>query len=734
MTVDQTANFVRGGVSSSVGSADTTINVDDASTYPDPTAGRGEYNLVIWDLDQYIRPDLDPNAEIVRVTGRDTTNDTLTVQRGQENTTAASHPSTSELHLSATSKNFDDIDSKITSSLTISGSGGLNGGSAELGSTIDLNISGNLSLDSDLEAVDGETIWDESATEIPDSVMGSISNSTLTNSSVTVAGNSVSLGGTTSINHNNLSTISSDDHHTKYTDENAQDAVGTIVNGGTDLTATYDDANNTITFDHNDTSTQGNVSAGGGAAITDVNLDGRGHITSISTTDLSSSYDNYSNWTLRGDNGTTTNINSGNTFDISGGTDISTDITSTGGTTVIDVSHNNTSSQGNVSTGGATVIDDINLDGRGHVTGLNTQNRSLDDWANANADVDLGNNDLTGVAKIDGDSGNHRIRFDDNNSYIEISDQSNNRTSDLVVQDVYIDDQGVWLADDTIVTVSGGTDISGGSAGLTGSLTVDHADTSSQGNVSAGGGAAITDINLDGRGHVTSISTTDLSSSYDNYGHWGLEDDDGNNTSITSGTDVRIDSGSDISTNISSTGGYTEIDISHSNTTSQGDTTTGGSTVIDDIYIDGNGHVTNMNTQNRSLDDWNGANSNLNIGHNNLYNVNKIEDNGVEVYLDDGNSRVEIQDNNSNRIEILASRIYLENGAGWFDGNHAELVGVGSSDHHSKTSSASELSDVSPDSDSNAHHNPSNQDVDSVDGYDITKNGGGGSGIIDFQT
>jgi hypothetical protein len=230
MTLDQTANFVRGAVSSSVASGDTTINVVDASIYPDPA--NGNYNLVIWDA-ELGRPEEDPDVEVIRVTGRDTTNDTLTVTRGQESTTAVSHPSTSEMHLSSTEKVFDNIDTKLFSSLTISGNNGLDGGSGELGDTVNVGISGNLSLDSDLTAKDGETIWDESATYIPQSQ--------LENDSITVAGNNVSLGGSTAINHTNLSNVLSDQHHTKYTDSNAISAIegatlsSNIDFGGNDL-------------------------------------------------------------------------------------------------------------------------------------------------------------------------------------------------------------------------------------------------------------------------------------------------------------------------------------------------------------------------------------------------------------------------------------------------------------------------------------------------------------------
>lgn len=78
---------------------------------------------------------------------------------------------------------------------------------------------------------------------------------------------------------------------------------------------------------------------------------------------------------------------------ISTGTDL------TGGSGVslgssLTISHANTSDQGNVSTGGATVIDDINLDGNGHVTNLNTENRSLDQWANPNSRLNLDGNGI----------------------------------------------------------------------------------------------------------------------------------------------------------------------------------------------------------------------------------------------------------------------------------------------------------------------------------------------------
>ena len=235
MSLDQTTNFVRENAAESIGSTETTISVDDASTFPDPN--NGNYNVVIWDYDTYKRPDEDPDVEIMRVTGRDTSNDTISVTRGQEATAASSHPTTSDLHLAPTSKMFADIDSQ---KLDVSGD--------QMGGTLDLNSN-------DLE--DGSTtIWNHSG--------GYLEQSVLENTSVTVAGNSVSLGASTAVDHTDLSNIATDDHHTKYTDENAQDAVGTILGSN----FTYDDANDNISLSSDTVTVSGNsVSLGGSVSV-----------------------------------------------------------------------------------------------------------------------------------------------------------------------------------------------------------------------------------------------------------------------------------------------------------------------------------------------------------------------------------------------------------------------------------------------------------------------------------
>ena len=110
MVLDAVSNFVRGNTDAAVGTSDTTVSVVDASIFPDP-ATDGEFNVVIWDVNNFPRPDQDGDVEIMRVTGRDTDADELTVERGQETTSDVAHPEGSAIHLSPTAKMFSDIES-----------------------------------------------------------------------------------------------------------------------------------------------------------------------------------------------------------------------------------------------------------------------------------------------------------------------------------------------------------------------------------------------------------------------------------------------------------------------------------------------------------------------------------------------------------------------------------------------------------------------------------------------
>ena len=112
--MDQVQNFIKEVVNGAHVLADTTVNVVDASLFPDPASG--EYNLTWWDATNYPDPADDPLVEIVRVTARDTGLNTLTVTRAQEGTSASDKNTGGATYLLAlcpTKKTMDDIDSRV---------------------------------------------------------------------------------------------------------------------------------------------------------------------------------------------------------------------------------------------------------------------------------------------------------------------------------------------------------------------------------------------------------------------------------------------------------------------------------------------------------------------------------------------------------------------------------------------------------------------------------------------
>jgi len=114
MVLDGASNFVRVSTAESVSSTQTTLTVTDASGFPSD-----DHNAIIWDNEQYARPDQDPSVEIIRVTAVDTSTDTLTITRGQEGTTAASHPNGAAVIQSLTAKMIADIETALADAVSI---------------------------------------------------------------------------------------------------------------------------------------------------------------------------------------------------------------------------------------------------------------------------------------------------------------------------------------------------------------------------------------------------------------------------------------------------------------------------------------------------------------------------------------------------------------------------------------------------------------------------------------
>ena len=119
-------------------------------------------------------------------------------------------------------------------------------------------------------------------------------------------------------------------------------------------------------------------------------------------------------------------------------------------------------------------------------------------------------------------------------SHSDTSSQSSvNNSGNTFIQDVTLDAYGhiTGLTSATVVvgdgsfTVTAGSGLTGGgvlgTANQTGatSVTISHADTSSQASVDNSNGVVIQDVTLDGYGHVTGLASVDLDGRYSQLGH-----------------------------------------------------------------------------------------------------------------------------------------------------------------------------------------------------------------------
>jgi len=300
----------------------------------------------------------------------------------------------------------------------------------------------------------------------------------------------------------NLNSFSTDDisegsANLYFTDERAQDAVGTITSGGTDINVTYDDTNDSLTIDHANTGSADSSNTLP-TVIRSVSTDGRGHVDSLSTgtfsggTDISISGSTIDHASTGGASSDTNNSQFVRdiTFDgrghaesittqavvedLSGGTDIT--VSSSTGSVTVD--HANTGSDSASHDGTSTnVIKTVSSDGRGHVDSVEQLEIA-------------GGNDIT-------------TSFDSNNNQILID-----LDGDLQTTGVDVSEDGTAIVSD-VQNINFQTDIDVTDAG-SGQANVVHANTGSDSSTGNSGGTVLQNLNTDGRGHVDSVSTITL--------------------------------------------------------------------------------------------------------------------------------------------------------------------------------------------------------------------------------
>ena len=177
------------------------------------------------------------------------------------------------------------------------------------------------------------------------------------------------------------------------------------------------------------------------------------------------------------------------------------------------------------------------------------------------------------------------------------------------------------------ITVSAGGGLTGGGNFTTDqaaneTITVSHADTSSQASVNNSGNTFVQDVTLDGYGHVTGLASATVTlaslgytgvTDADKYTSWTISDGV-NSEAVTSGYTLTVADGgattasfnpttntltissTDTNTTYSAGGGLSLAGtvFSHTDTSSQGSVNNSGATFIQDVTLDTYGHVTSL--------------------------------------------------------------------------------------------------------------------------------------------
>jgi hypothetical protein len=334
-------------------------------------------------------------------------------------------------------------------------------------------------------------------------------------------------------------------------------------------------------------------------------------------------------WTIKEGDGQTANVYGNETLKVYGGNDITTEITADGEQIDLRVAHANTSNQGNVSTSGATVIEDIDfgLNGNGHVSNINTDDRRVSDWLGADSDINMNSNKLVFQPASSG------------GSVTGLHFKSNTNAGSDLAKIIFDDDYGGDGTGERAALRLRVENDSGGSAGpdsivldAVGGVDMARGNLRMGGNAIDVGGGDVYGVNQvdgnDGNHRIrfdSSNSWIEFTDQSNNRNKIVTQDTfvDGLNAWLTDDDLVDINAGSGLNGG-GSTGLTDQMTISHADTSSQGNVNTGGATVIDDVHTDGYGHVTNMNTENRTLDQWDAPEADVGFGGYRIHNIERI--------------------------------------------------------------------------------------------------------------
>jgi len=422
---------------------------------------------------------------------------------------------------------------------------------------------------------------------------------------------------------------------------------GTGALGGSGTFTANQSGDTTISISHDDTSSQASVNGSGRTYIQDVTLDAYGHVTGLATaTETVVNTDtNTTDWRVQNSGGTqqfAVSAAEGVRFSGSGATSVSFDastqkitISSTdtntdtnttysagsglslSGTTF---SHSDTSSQGSANNSGATVIQDVTLDTYGHVTGLGSHTLTLANLGYTGA-TDANNYSFPYTVSASASNGTVVQRHSSGyifanyfnttpndistGSITKICAESGNdgyirHASAAAVRSFLNVANGATANVGDITQVSAGGGLTGG--GSSGSVTLSHSDTSSQSSVNNSGRTYIQDITLDTYGHITGITsaTETVVNTDTNTTNFNVQANGGTQVNISAGEEVNFINGNATTAVVVNQTNPT-VTFNHNDTSSQASVNNSGNTVIQDVTLDGYGHVTGLTSKALSI-------------------------------------------------------------------------------------------------------------------------------------
>ena len=422
-------------------------------------------------------------------------------------------------------------------------------------------------------------------------------------------------------------------------DKGSSQAIFKNFTAGAGGTATANINNDTITFpngsqinttrsgdsiiiDHANTSnlngTYGQSGAEDGTYIKSVTVDANGHMTGVTFDVFDNRYDNYGSWQMYLNGASTDSITSGERF----GFDAGSAITLSYDGNDLTINHADTSSVANLSENhsGNTFIQDLALtfDTFGHVTGATA----------TEATVSIGDGTFT-VSGSSGLAGSGSMTANQSGNSSAGLTNTDRGSSQYIFKNV-AGDSGTAVADnnDDTLTISGGTNISTSVSGDTLTITNDYVHPAYNGDdfsIDSGpltGATVISDIDInvttDTQGHVVdtngSFGVRDLTLAdlgytghaiADHYGRWRMIANSGGSFAVNSENYVKFVGGTYIDTTsaagAATIGNPRTITIDHADTSSQASVNNSGNTFIQDITLDGAGHVTALGSATVSI-------------------------------------------------------------------------------------------------------------------------------------